>query len=98
MPQSPTYQPDRMRCTHAYAYLPHLFYTHRTHVAFPINARSGRRWRRGGGFGGGSGGIAVTGGEGGGGEEWSLHAPVTATPVAIADTTPHAKSPLCRAR
>lgn len=29
----------------------------------------------------------------GGREEWSLHAPVTATPVAIADTTPHAKSP-----
>lgn len=40
-----------------------------------------RRWQRG------------NRGDRAAGEEWSLHAPVTATPVAIADTTPHAKSP-----
>lgn len=65
MPQSPTYQSDRIRFVHTRTHTSHIFSTHRAHVAFPVNVRSGRRWRRGDGFGGGSEGIAVTGWQGG---------------------------------
>lgn len=81
--------------THTHA--SHIFSTHRAHVAFPVNVLSGRqrqrqRPRRSG--------VALEvaarksrwrGGRG----EWSLHAPVTATPW-LSPTRlplPHAKSP-----
>lgn len=52
MPQSPTYWSDRMCVVHTYAH-PHIFSTHRAHVAFPVNVRFSRRRGRCGGKGGG---------------------------------------------
>lgn len=84
--------------THTHA--SHIFSTHRAHVAFPVNVLSGRQRQRPR-----RSGVALEvaarksrwrGGRG----EWSLHAPVTATPW-LSPTRlppPPCKITLCRAR
>lgn len=92
--------PVELNVLYTHTHISHIFSTHRTHVAFPVNVLSGRQrrwsWRYGGGFGGGSEGIAVMRRQG--------RMVVTRTghchPLAIVDTTlpPPCKITLCRTR
>lgn len=103
MPQSPTYrtriehttQTDRVEKPSPFFSLFLIpcrssltLCTHRAHVAFTVNVRSAWQARNERGYEGSEGRVEQ-------GEPWSLHAPVTATPVGYRRHKPPCKITLC---